>query len=362
MQIDGWSSFRMKERDIGSEFSLDTTKLNTKINNLYQFLKQYNTSWFDYGRSAIRFIPYPGEKKVLLPEFICESVIRCFPLDKICFYKVRDDFEIEIEDMINKIDQDVGLVYIVHYFGYLQHDLNMIKDKCRQWNVILVEDTTQSLFSVKDIHGDYAVASIRKWMPIPQGGVLYAGKDGLNIPITNHIPISNNNERIYPMIMKEIYLQGLYDTNKMYRELFEKCEDRIDQKNEIMLMSDITKYLIGCIDISDIISKRKRNVEVLQKGIEELGIRPIKKISEGECPLAFPIRVKNRDEFRKYLITNRIYCAVHWPYDGIRVHERKNALKNAEYCISLPIDQRYTEDDMRYIINVISKYGGDLSL
>ena len=38
---------------------------------------------------------------------------------------------------------------------------------------------------------------------------------------------------------------------------------------------------------------------------------------------------------------HRIYCAVHWPFDGICGEEREQARKNGDELISLPIDQRY---------------------
>lgn len=84
------------------------------------YLSNYNTVWFNYGRSAIKAIGIPQGRKILLSEFICESVISCFPEDDIVFYKVKEDFSIDFNDLFGKLDKNVGTLYICHYFGYLQ--------------------------------------------------------------------------------------------------------------------------------------------------------------------------------------------------------------------------------------------------
>lgn len=348
--------------EIGSEFNLSLGELDVKENNLFSYMQRYDTKWFDYGRSAIRYLSRLSHKKVLLPEFVCESVIHCFPVDKICFYQVNEKLEIQVEDLLMKIDETVGMVYVIHYFGYLQ-DENVIK-KIRQYtnnySIILVEDLTQSLFSEHNLFGDYGVASVRKWMPTPQGGVLFWKKGTKGSVDEELISKNQNNNRAYAMILKELYLSREYNTNKKYREMFIACEAQVDLQKEIMQMSDLSHYLISCVDVMDLISKRKCNAKRLREGMANIAIRGIKEFRNNECPLVYPVRVKNRDDFRKYLIEHQIYCAIHWPFDGVCAKERKNAEKNAETLISLPIDQRYGFKEIDYLINAIKKYGGEL--
>lgn len=166
--------------ELGSEFNLSLNNLRTVKNNLFQYMSKYRVQWYDYGRSAIRHIPVPKNKIILLPEFICESVIDCFDRSMVNFYKVVDNFDIDIEDLTGKVNSDVGIIYVAYYFGYIQNEDTMqkIKKIAHKYGVTIVEDTTQSLFSEHEIIGDYAVASIRKWMPIPMGGMLYTNLGG----------------------------------------------------------------------------------------------------------------------------------------------------------------------------------------
>ena len=62
-----------------------------------------------------------------------------------------------------------------------------------------------------------------------------------------------------------------------------------------------------------------------------------------------------RDELKRYLISNNIYCPVHWPkseYHKLNVETEK--LYNQE--ISLVCDQRYSLDDMQNICKVILEF------
>ena len=62
-----------------------------------------------------------------------------------------------------------------------------------------------------------------------------------------------------------------------------------------------------------------------------------------------------RDELRKYLIENEIYCPVHWPESKYhKLDERTEYIYQNE--LSLVCDQRYTESDMNRIVEVIKTY------
>lgn len=346
--------------ELGSEFSLSLNELCKTERNLFSYLQSYDTQYFNYGRSAIRQVPIPEGKTVLLPEFICESVTNCFPRDLIQFYRIDSEFQIDLDNLLSKVNDCTGTIYVVHYFGFLQdvYTMRTIRQIADDNQIVVVEDTTQSLFSSHSLCGDYALASIRKWMPVPMGGVLYSNSRRLPNPI--NFEQDQDNMRAYAMVLKELFLQNIYDTNIMYRRIFEQSEQNVDGSSEKKCLSDFAHFIIECVDVAQLQAKRKANAARLIQGLERLGISIIRKFSENECPLVVPLRVKDRDAFRRYLIENRIYCAVHWPFDGVLPEDRLMAQSNAKTLISLPIDQRYGENEIDYMCNVISQYGGDL--
>lgn len=347
--------------ELGSEFSLGLNNLEIIHHNLFDFFGKYNIEWFDYGRSALRSVPVDYTKKILVPEFICESVVQCFPKEQIVFYKINDRLDIDENDLFDKWDAQVGTVYICHYFGFIQNKslVKRVREKAEQDNCIFIEDLTQSLFSSYIPQGDYMIASIRKWMPIPQGGVLFS-HTSISLPDTTHVPQSKDNTRAYGMILKDMFLNMDYDANSKYREIFRECEEKIDSDENIRTISSFAKYLISCQDVSALMQKRRMNFERLEWGISKLGLAPIRSLRDKEVPLVYPIRIKQRDKFREYLMENNIYCAVHWPFYNIQPEVRINAKYNADTLLSLPIDQRYGSEEIDYMIDVIQQYGGEV--
>ena len=78
--------------ELGSEFHLDLSSLSKKQDNLFEYLKEYKDLFlYDSGRSAIREFAalLHDEDEVLLPEYICESVINCFDINRVQFYRIK---------------------------------------------------------------------------------------------------------------------------------------------------------------------------------------------------------------------------------------------------------------------------------
>lgn len=326
----------MKEKiELGSEFDLDVNSLSIKKNNVINYLKGYNCYFFNSGRSAIKSIPIE-KGKILLPSYICDSVIDCFNKKDIVLYKVNEYFEIDEKDVLAKL-KNVKTIFIMHYFGKVQNKsiLNKIKVEAKKKKVAIIEDTTHSIFSSKSTIGDYMVVSIRKWFPIPNGGILYS-KKRIN---TNNIKKNTRDGKISPMILKNLYLNGKIN-EKPYLEMFKEEELNIEKNKNKLLMSNFCKYMLSCFDVTEIKKTRKRNYNYLET---KLKYKPIQKLNKNECPFVYEIRIDDRDMFREYLINNSIYCAVHWP----------NCSKKE---ISIPIDQRYSRKELDYLIDIINKY------
>lgn len=68
--------------------------------------------------------------------------------------------------------------------------------------------------------------------------------------------------------------------------------------------------------------------------------------------------MKGRDALRCRLMEHRIYCAVHWPFDGVQADERPLARKLAAQMLSLPIDQRYDTAHIDYLMDTLNTYKG----
>lgn len=348
--------------ELGSEFNLDMHDLKIFHNSFFKYIGNTKHCLFDSGRSALKSITgVLDHGYVLMPEYICESVLTCFSSDKIIFYKLKDNLQIDAYDLLNKINSNTAGVYLMHYFGSLQpaNVLSLLRAEKEKYGFTIIEDTTHSIFSKKQTVGDYCVASLRKWFAVPNGGILYS--DNSSYQYSYHeIQRSTDNDKAYAMMLKTLYLNGQLDCNAEYRKIFIACEEKLDTQEEIRRISDYSEFLLRCNDVNDIVKKRKSNLNHLKNELSKIGITQICNFTENDCPFTLPVMVPDRDNFRKYLMENKIYCAVHWPFDGRVRNERPLAFTLSNNMISLPIDQRYGEEEMAYLLKVIDAYKGRL--
>ena len=214
--------------ELGSEFDLALSEMTIKKNNIFDYLSEYsNQIYFDSGRSALKHLAsfLQSDKEILLPEFICKSVIDCFIYSNVRFYKLCDDFTIDLEDIEKKINANTQAIFIMHYFGALQKEntLHTIKTIAEKNKLVIIEDTTHSIFSRSSTVGDYQICSIRKWLPLPGGGVLYSNNDTLGAYNVLSYEKSTDNKRAYGMMLKNVFLKTGFDCNKLYRRVYSIC-------------------------------------------------------------------------------------------------------------------------------------------
>lgn len=371
--------------ELGSEFHIDLTDLSVKDNTIYALLKPYHTFYTDYGRTAIsllyEYLQKHAGKKILLPSYICDSVVKSFPKDAITFYELQENFVIDeatLNAMIDTDEYDGGIFYLNHYFGAVQplDMLERLQKLCREHQITIIEDTTHSIFTKTRTIGDYCIASLRKWMPIPEGAVVYSMQE---LPEEwKSLERAKPSAKIEAMVLKKLFLgqntsyKDLMDAEKIneaYRQIFvteeEKIEAEKDGQEKACAISDLSAFLLQCQDVIKIQENRKRNYLFLKEQLAKHGIslyghenlleNSSEIMKEEIIPYTALLKLKehNRNDFRKYLMEQKIYCAVHWPIEIEEQHKYAHVSEWAEELISLPIDQRYEEEEMKYLAETI---------
>lgn len=344
--------------ELGSEFHLDLSQLKKTEDNVFQYLKEYQAIYTDSGRSALRLLsPYLDGKTILIPEYICESVICALPKNtKVITYPIDEVLTLDVKRIQELLKHNkVEWLYLMHYFGKVQpfdvlEKLDALK---RQYQFRIIEDTTHSLFSAKQTIGDYCVASLRKWFPIPDGGVLYCKGDLISQDMT--IKKKAASKKVEAMLLKNMYLSDGYDCNAKYREFFVREEHAFDEQIGIYEISDISKFLLNYYSVQELCVKRKENVVKVRRRLDNFKYKEVIQFKETEVPFVLPIYIENRDILRKYLIERNVFCAVHWPLSGVSKEYPKTEWIE-EHILSLPIDQRYGKEHMEYLIECLESY------
>ncbi len=351
-----------KPIELGSEFYLDLSQLEDTGDTVFSYLKDHAAIYTDSGRSAIRLLsPLLHGQKILVPEYLCASVTEALPKDcHIIFYPINRHLEIEIEKLEELIQKhQIQWLYLMHYFGVLQP--KEILDRIALWkekyHLIVIEDTTHSLFTEKQTVGDYCVGSLRKWFPIPDGGVLYCKKDQrLPQPPAEKKPAS---QKVEAMVLKKLFLTEGFECNAKYREIFAREEASFDQQTEIFGISDVSRFLLSHFSVGKLCSQRRKNAAQLMDGLKNLALNGV--FNGGSLSgvlLAFPVYARQRDGLRGFLMDQRIYCAVHWPIGEDIIYQ--DTIWIGRHILSLPIDQRYGEEEIAYLLDCVKCAGEEM--
>jgi dTDP-4-amino-4,6-dideoxygalactose transaminase len=118
------------------------------------------------------------------------------------------------------------LLLVVHYFGFVQADLQRLKQACRRHGVTLVEDCAHVPFGVfgergPGSYGDAAFYSLHKSIPVPTGGVLRLNNEMLPQPALSRA------DRCDPDALEQLLRTDLAATARKRRENYRWLTKRL---------------------------------------------------------------------------------------------------------------------------------------
>lgn len=317
-------------REIGSEFH----KMPVESGRGLAYPRQGSLVFS--GRTAIESVlkKIPNARSVLIPSYCCDSMIVPFRDAgiEVKHYSVSWADGLKIE-----LDGSADILLWCNYFGY--------RNEMPDFNGIVIEDITHSFLSEKQCHerSDFLVASLRKWEPIYCGG--YS-----SVNVAETAPSDKFVEgKSSAMNLKAEYLQDLDEGKKpKFLQMFAESNEWLaDNYSRLSIDSWSKEYLLH-VDVENQRNVRRQNARVLYEGLKGkvCFLFPEENM---DCPLFVPILLENRDEVRRYLTSNKIYCPVHWPKpDGA-----ESNIYDME--LSLICDQRYGLNDMERIVSVLSE-------
>lgn len=354
--------------EIGGNFWLKPEHWDKRSNSLSKELFATNAEDVFYtssGRGAIRLYikQIKGDTKVvLLPYFTCESVIEPFAEEgfTIFYYDVETDFSIDkhkLDALIQKTKPSV--LYLQSYFGFdtLKNIKEYVTNLKKDFKISVVEDITHAvLSSISFTNADFYVASLRKWLEIPDGGVLISN----NAKIVVDDVIGGESKEIVKLFieaskLKDDYTLNLSSENKDgYRRLFYKAEDLLNLQKEIFPISQISKYILGTTDFSNIAKNRKNNYNFLHERLSKFSFLNLvfPRANDNLSPLYFCIECKGfRDDLQQMLASDEIYAPIIWPKSNY-LDKSNNAHENFFYndLLCIPCDQRYKIDSIKRIV------------
>ena len=236
-------------------------------------------------------------------------------------------------------------------------------------DVIIIEDITHRLLNEQNycIKADYLIASLRKWFPLPSGGLAVKMDGDFKEVKTTGPPARLISNKIEAMNQKAEYIayghgKGEYEKElkNSFLALFCEFNTGIIKTYKNARIDSVSKSLLSAIDVAAIKKQRRQNAQYLHRELKETRyIRFLFKKADfqRDCPLFVPIMVESsaRESLKKYLIANDIFCPVHWPMPN-RLSLTTQTEKLYKQQLSLICDQRYDHKDMERITEVMEEF------
>ena len=199
----------------------------------------------------------------------------------------------------------------------------------------------------------YAVASLRKTMPLPDGGVLWSPRDA-DLPA--EVPTTPGHDtysllRLTAMALKQIYLAGGSVAHSGFRDLFVRSERGV-WDSQPSGISAFSRQRLASLPHGRFRERRAENLEAFSAAF---GTPP--GLLVFKAPFSVLVVFEDpalRDRVRCELVERRIYTSILWPLDAAAVAGiTPSDHAFSERVMSIHADHRYGPRDMHRVAKAL---------
>jgi hypothetical protein len=304
-------------------------------------------------------------QRLFVPDYFCHEVSRAWTARGIPVQSYFDNPSLSQprwDDLGDAGPED--LVLAVNYFGVRSQE-PWIDWRATHPEPLLLEDHSHDPGSCWALgsQADFAFASVRKVLPLPEGAVLWSPR-GHELPTPTEMQLHAGSAlKLAAMMLKGSYLDGSPDpaeTKERFRGLQAEGERQLTSQR-LARPAPWTRDLLARGYPSQWRRQRELNVRRLLELVDDQ--TPAEALfrtwPDGHCPLAavflFP-SLEMRQLARNRLIESDVFPTVLWTMDQ-PVQPESDALADRLLC--LPADQRYGPSEMERIRDVVTSISWD---
>lgn len=290
-------------------------------------------------RNALEYIilQLQDAKRIFVPFYTCEAVIE--PLKRLPveyeFYHINEQLEIADELSLGEGD------YLIanNYFGIKDVYIAELVDK---YGGKLIVDNAQAFFApvLPNIKAAY---STRKYVGVADGGF------AVGVSVTHAADYEEDNSLDHD---SHLYTRKEKGAEAGFKD-YQSNESKLDNQ-PIRRMSSQTREILSHIDYDAIIEKRRQNYLFLCEALNKRNKLQLPSIDSFTCPMVYPFMTDD-ESLRGRLIQNKVFVARYWPNVLEWCGEEEIEYKLATQIIPLPIDHRYSIEDMARVIEIIDE-------
>ena len=235
-------------------------------------------------------------------------------------------------------DQEGDAVLLVNYFGIMDERITALARSFRHATVLL--DQAHAFFCPPLMKENvFNVYSARKFFGVPDGAYavgarLHAGQTQPHFADATAYYLLKSFER---------------GTNAAYAE---KKQADTDIAAVYAPMSELAVGLLKNADYEAVRARRLRNFEAFHAA---LGCRNKLHIAAPAPAYMYPFLCENGQELKTRLVREKIYVPTLWNGEMLRREGNAFELDMSDNAVFLPIDQRYGETDLAFLISTVEE-------
>lgn len=290
------------------------------------------------------------------------------------YYRLDERLGIDFTDVERRLDKTVSALYVIHYFGFAQ-PLEPIRRFCEAHRLKLIEDCALSLFArdngtwVGSV-GDLALFSVYKTLPVPHGGYL----------VTREARSANG---LRPAPWRSTTVQTLdlvnsgLKANAWGRQLelwlgraSHWVARRIGWDRSVTIASGgatwdqrllgyrasaWTIWLMQFMDREEVVARRRANFQHLAARLRGRVSLPFPELTDGACPLFFPVLVPDKVRFQQDLEALEVQSVNLWdaPHPSCPPELAAEVSDWRRRCLELPIHQELSTADVDRVADAV---------
>ena len=284
-----------------------------------------------------------------MPKYYCPFVKNWLEINfkNIKYYNVNP-FDTEAQVDFTPFNQHKDLILVNNYWGLKMY--NLPKDQ----RPIIVEDHSHGWLSKGCIksEADFCIASLRKTLPVPLGGIAWKPKESKSKVSLPQINSKTNNNT-------QVTMQTAWSKVQLAMNKKSSCIS-VKHKNEFLTLYSEGEQLLR--DTHEILPLKTEHATVVKhflfknfNGYKKKNLNYIKSLltpntdfkildNSNHIPFGLLLIFKDSEKLttlKKFLISKSIYPAELWPENQIGY--------NYKFLLNIHIDFRYNTTDLNYI-------------
>ncbi len=315
-----------------------TSSIVDEMENVLSDYYQTDVLLTNSGTSSLHLTAKLGSKGALIPAFGFIAVLNAFLYEKLSvfLYDLNDDLQPDWNQIEDYIKEDkIDILVVVHQFGVVVDIPRNIRILCKERDIIIVEDASESIFSQGEEEsgkiGDISVLSFNGNKVISAGGggaIVFNEKKYKDDIYKMVVPKYAKKDDVYTNITYNYRMTGVHAA--FLKDQWINREKMIEEKKRILSIYDKYKYKINT-----------------------------PRYTMNTVFWLYPVYIDNMGVTEKNLDSNKIeYKHFFKTYDlmqyaNVYYKDISNAKKIVNKGMLLPIHNKLTEQDIELIVKSI---------